>query len=196
MGSKRRLVAAAVTAATVAAIGLTQLEAGAGGASAIAELRNASGRRVGVVRLTEFGDGVIVRVAVRNLTPGFHGFHIHTVGDCTVGDPAAPFLAAGGHLNPTAANHGSHAGDQPVILVNADGSGFGRFVTDRYALADLFDLDGSAMIVHAAADNYANIPTRYLSSTPISPGQTGPDASTYATGDAGARSACGVIGAI
>jgi Cu-Zn family superoxide dismutase len=52
-------------------------------------------------------------------------------------------------------------------------------------VGDLFDLDGSAIIVHANPDNYANIPKdRY---------DPDPDATTLATGDAGGRVACGVI---
>jgi hypothetical protein len=40
------------------------------------------------------------------------------------------------------------------------------------------------------ADNFANIPTRYQSTTE---GVFGPDSATLATGDAGARVACGVV---
>ena len=72
----------------------------------------------------------------------------------------------------------------PVFLVNADGSGEGWFETDRYAIADLFDADGSALIIHANPDNHANIPVRY---------DPDPDTTTLATGDAGGRIACGVI---
>jgi Cu-Zn family superoxide dismutase len=63
-----------------------------------------------------------------------------------------------------------------------------RFETDRYTVDQLFDADGSAFIVHAAADNYANIPTQYSAV-----GVLGPDAATLATGDAGGGTACGVI---
>jgi Cu-Zn family superoxide dismutase len=159
----------------------------AGGAVAKARLRDAGGVTLGEVRMTTMGDGKIqVRVRVHGLTPGFHGFHIHTIGTCTAPD----FTSAGGHFNPGTVNHADHAGDQPVILVNADGTGAGRFVTDRYVVADLFDGDGSALVVHAGADNYANIPIRYTATGAPSPG---PDASTLLTGDAGARSLCGVI---
>jgi Cu-Zn family superoxide dismutase len=72
--------------------------------------------------------------------------------------------------------------------VNGDGTAELRFASDRYTIDDLFDADGSAFIVHSGADNYANIPTRYSAA-----GIPGPDAATLATGDAGARSACGVI---
>lgn len=39
---------------------------------------------------------------------GPFGFHIHQNGDCTVGNPAKPFMAADGHWNPTNQPHGSH----------------------------------------------------------------------------------------
>ena len=94
--------------------------------------------------------------------------------------------------------HPDHAADQPVLLVNADGTGSGTFSTDRYAVADIV---GAAVIVHANPDNYANIPDRYVapgpSASPVASAEPvmvpGPDAATLATGDAGPRIACGVI---
>lgn len=162
-----------------------------------ATLRDASGAVVGKVWLQEEGGKISVRAVVSGFAPGFHGFHIHAVGTCDPSIPAgqtSPFTSAGGHLSLVpGATHGMHSGDQPVLLVNADGTAWARFQSDRYTITDLFDADGSAFIVHAGSDNYANIPTRYLSSTPIVPGQAGPDAATLATGDAGSRVACGVI---
>jgi Cu-Zn family superoxide dismutase len=73
----------------------------------------------------------------------------------------------------------------PVLKVMRNGEARVEFFTDTFKLSDLFDADGSAVIVHAAPDNYAHIPSRY---TP-----TPPDATTLATGDAGARVACGVV---
>jgi Cu-Zn family superoxide dismutase len=78
----------------------------------------------------------------------------------------------------------------PVLLVNADGTGEARFKTDRYDVADLFDADGSALIIHANPDNYANIPARYLAPPATI---TAVDAATLGTGDAGGRIACGVV---
>ncbi|NRQ38366.1 superoxide dismutase [Nonomuraea sp. NN258] len=127
----------------------------------------------------------------RGLAPGYHGFHVHTTGVC---DPAAidpstgkvsPFFTAGGHLALEQAGHGDHSGDLPSLLVAKDGAGSLSFVTDRFKLSQLTDADGSAIMVHALPDNYANIPERY------SP--TGPDEATLRTGDAGGRVACGVI---
>jgi superoxide dismutase, Cu-Zn family len=179
---KRRIIvmAVALSALSLAAV------ATAGGRDdsvprAAAELVAPTGASLGTVRLIE-GDGrITVRAKVAGLTPGFHGFHVHAVGACV----GPSFASAGGHLNPAGGSHPEHAGDMPVLLVNADGTARASFASDRFGLADLFDLDGSAVIVHANPDNYANIPTdRY---------DPDPDATTLATGDAGARVACGVI---
>jgi Cu-Zn family superoxide dismutase len=174
----RRIAMLAVVGASL--LGLSAgIAAGGGseGAAARAVLRDADGHRVGLVQLTRSGAGVRVRVEVNGLSAGFHGFHVHTTGLCT-----PPFTSAGGHFNPGSAGHPNHAADMPVLLVNADGTGEARFVSDRYRVADVV---GRALIVHASPDNYANIPTRYAAD--------GPDATTLATGDAGARTACGVI---
>jgi Cu-Zn family superoxide dismutase len=175
---------ALVVAAIVAALGLLQQPAAADtkkGDEAKVQLRNAAGVVVGDAKFEQQRDGVEVRVKVHGLTPGFHGFHIHTTGSCV----AADFTSAGGHFNPTGEVHGHHAGDMPILQVNADGTGEARFTTASFQVSQLFDADGSALIIHAGADNYANIPQRYAA--------TGPDATTLATGDSGARVVCGVI---
>lgn len=147
--------------------------------TAKAEVRNAKGEMVGSLALAQEPDGVRVTVEASNLPPGFHGFHIHAVGKCE-----APFTSAGGHFNPAGQSHSHHAGDLPNLLVSADGRASMVVKTARFKLADLFDADGSALIIHADPDNHANIPSRY---------RPDPDAGTLATGDAGGRIACGVI---
>lgn len=159
--------------------------AGPSGPEARATIVDASGTAVGNVTFTTGANGKVeVRVKVEGLAPGFHGFHVHTIGTCTAPD----FTSAGGHFNPAGASHPGHAADMPVVLVNTDGNGWARFRTDRYDIADLFDEDGSAVMVHANPDNYANIPVdRY---------DPDPDSTTLATGDAGSRIGCGVIESI
>jgi len=151
------------------------------GANARATLHDAAGMEVGTVKLKQKGDSVQLKVKVEgSVPPGFHGFHVHTTGACV-----PPFTSAGGHYNPGGATHRDHAGDLPVLYVDADGEAEARFSSDRFGLSDLFDADGSAFILHNSPDNYANIPTdRY---------DPDPDAATLATGDAGSRFACGVI---
>jgi superoxide dismutase, Cu-Zn family len=154
------------------------------GRRATAVLHDAAGQRVGVAVFKERHGKVVVSAAVSGLEPEFHGFHVHAVGECV-----PPFTTAGGHFNPGGMVHGEHAGDLPSLLVNEDRTGQLQFTTDRFSISELFDADGSALIVHTGRDNYANIPDRYTNPT----GATGPDAETLATGDAGARAACGVI---
>lgn len=175
--SRRRMGAALIAIASLAALSAPAMAQKPG---ADAKLYNAAGNPVGKVRLTQEGNGsVAVQVQVHDLPPGFHGFHVHAVGACV-----PPFTSSGGHFNLTTQTHRDHSGDFPVLLVNADGTAQARFNTDRFSVADLFDADGSAIIIHANPDNYANIPTRYAAA---------PDATTLATGDAGDRIACGVV---
>jgi superoxide dismutase, Cu-Zn family len=152
---------------------------------AVAALTDASGQKVGMAVFKESHGRVDVKATVWRGAPGFHGFHVHAVGECV-----PPFTSAGGHFNPAGVPHGDHAGDMPSLLVNEDGTGELQFETDRFSISDLFDSDGSAVIVHAGRDNFANIPTRYHSHATDT---FGPDTETLATGDAGARAACGVI---
>jgi hypothetical protein len=76
--------------------------------------------------------------------------------------------------------------DHNTILMNVPGLGTfwslpaPRFATDRFKLAALFDGDGTAVVVHAGPDNFADIPTRYQATRAGAPG---PDAMTSSTGD-------------
>ena len=85
---------------------------------------------------------------------------------------------AGVAVNATASDNGTVTGVQFKLdganLEGADLSG-----------ADLRDADGSAVMVHAGPDNFANIPARYAAA--------GPDQMTLDTGDSGARVVCGTI---
>ena len=129
----------------------------------------------GTVVFRQTPDGVIVSAEVTGLpayltgTPpiGPHGFHIHAVGNCTVGDSANPFLGAGGHFNPTTQPHGNHAGDLPVLFSNSGRAQMTVF-TDDFKVSDV---NGRAVIIHKNPDDYRTDPT----------------------GAAGLRLACGVI---
>jgi Cu-Zn family superoxide dismutase len=151
--------------------------------SVTVDMIGADGSPAGRVTFIEAGGRVVVEGRFTNIPPGFHGFHIHAVGKCERGTPA--FTSAGGHLAVGDQAHPAHAGDQPVVLALLDRTAEIRFVTDRYKLSDLMVPEGRAVIVHADADNYGNVPTRYARTT---------DATTKATGDAGDRIACGVVG--
>jgi Cu-Zn family superoxide dismutase len=189
--SIKAITAAAALAAVAIATGIGAALASGdddderSGRRAATVLHDATGQRVGVASFRERHGEVAVTAAVWGLAPGFHGFHVHTTGICV-----PPFTSSGGHFSLPDQTHGDHAGDLPSLLVNEDGTGELHFATDRFTLNDLFDADGSALMVHEGRDNYANIPDRYISEQT---GMPGPDAATLATGDAGARAACGVI---
>ena len=178
----------------------TSSSAAAGGEGfATATLKNPDGADAGTVTFAEDGERVTVTVEARDLEPGFRGFHIHTKGLCEPdsespdGEKTGDFLSAGGHLtgDADAEGHGNpdggagHAGDLPSLLVGEDGTASMTFTTDRLTKDLLLDDDGSAVMVHSEADNYANVPERYA--------EDGPDADTLKAGDAGDRALCGVV---
>ena len=173
----------AIGAVVLAAVaGRMTGNAGAQDVSAGALLRGTAGQVVGTATFSQEGNAVRVTATVQGMPAGFHGFHIHTVGLCEADNA---FMSAGGHYNPGMHDHADHAGDQPILYVKADGTGALSFLTDRYSVAELLRGDPHALMVHALADNFGNIPERYAPS--------GPDETTRSTGDAGARIACGVI---
>ncbi|MGH2521202.1 MAG: superoxide dismutase family protein [Anaerolineales bacterium] len=152
-----------------------------GAERASAVLRDANGQEVGFARFTEDANGMVhVSVHVNGLAPGLHGIHVHAVGRCDLGlNPA--FSTASGHHNPLSQGHGldnpngAHAGDLPNLIVNVAGAGRLNASTGRLTLSagptTAFDADGSALIIHAGADDQVTNPT----------------------GNSGGRAACGVI---
>lgn len=164
-----------------------------------AEIKNANGDIVGVasfgtvtaemandmaVPADTLEGAVVIWVQAQGLTPGFHGLHIHSVGTCDAAGERA-FASAGGHLSAEHEAHGQHRGDLPSLLATDGGVAVLIVTTDGFTLEDLMDEDGSAIIIHAAADNFGNIPAdRY---------DPDADETTLNTGDAGGRVGCGVI---
>ena len=153
-------------------------------------MTDAAGADVGTVQLRPTDGGVRVRAQLQGLTPGFHGFHIHDVGRCEADAPDGPFTTAAGHFVGEGGTHGDHDGDLPSLYVTEDGEAQLTVTVDAFAVEELTAGDGAAVMVHAAPDNFANIPDRYTAADADAPGA---DAMTSSTGDAGPRAACGVI---
>jgi len=157
--------------------GCSSMMSGGGDNAAVAELTNTSGQSVGTARFTQAGNVVRILVEAKGLPPGPHGAHIHAVGKCDPPD----FNSAGPHFNPTNKQHGalnpqgSHAGDLPNLTVGPDGTGRMETTTEQLSLgsgpSSVWDADGSALVVHANADDFKTDPT----------------------GNSGARVACGVL---
>jgi Cu-Zn family superoxide dismutase len=151
--------------------------AGCGQSRATADLINTSGQKVGTVTLVERGNAVELQVEATGLEPGAHGIHFHQVGLCET----PGFTSAGGHFNPLDKQHGlesptgAHAGDLPNLEADASGKASYKTTTNRVTLDEgqlsLFDADGTALVIHASADDQVTDPA----------------------GNSGARVACGVL---
>ncbi|MDX6744596.1 superoxide dismutase family protein [Actinocorallia sp. A-T 12471] len=140
------------------------------------------------------GGGVRITVEGKGLPAGYHGLHLHEKGVCDASskDPAtgSPFFSAGAHLDVDGGHdHAHHTGDLPDLLINENGTGAATTVTDRFQPDQLFDADGTSVIIHVLADNQANVPDRYKAPD----GTPGPDPDTLKAGDSGGRLACGII---
>ena len=195
--------ASVTAAASDAASEAQHARHGSSGGRVSATLRLADGTRVGTVVLRPHGRHatqvhVVLKAPALIARRAFHGFHVHANdnpanGNGCVADPARAastwFVSADGHYTDPGVRHGDHRGDFPVLYVDARGRATASFVTDRFRPADVV---GRAVIVHARADNYANVPTG-TASNQYTPNALDAVALTAATGNAGDRQACGVI---
>lgn len=145
--------------------------------SARAVLKDAGGKTVGDINITQVTDGVLIKIDAKGLPPGEHAFHVHAVGKC---EP--PFNSAGGHFNPENKKHGMmakeghHAGDMPNLVVPSSGDLTVEVVNTAVTLEknkpnSLYQPNGTAFVVHASPDDYKTDPA----------------------GNAGGRIACGVV---
>lgn len=140
-----------------AILAATLMASAANAQTAGVDLKNPTGETVGSVRLTEAPKGVLMRVEVKGMSPGWHGLHFHEKADCSKAD----FTSAGGHthgagdrvhglLNPNA----NETGDLPNLHVGADGKGMAEVFSGLVTLTSLKDADGSAVVIHANPDDH------------------------------------------
>ncbi|WP_114521040.1 superoxide dismutase family protein [Altererythrobacter sp. ZODW24] len=139
-------------------------------------LKQADGKSVGNAQIFASETRVVISAAFFRLPSGPHAVHLHTTGQCDGPD----FKTAGGHLNPGENKHGSadgsagHLGDLPNVTISPAGTATYEAVIEgskAAILADIFDEDGAALMVHEGPDDYRTDPS----------------------GGAGGRIACGVL---
>ncbi len=147
--------------------------------TASASLSGLDGASHGSVTLTQTPNGILLRAEIEGVPAGAHGFHIHETGAC---DATEGFMSAGGHFAGVSDTHGilvpggPHSGDMPNIHVPESGALTAEVLNTLVSLDEdgdgyLMDEDGSAILIHAGADDYVSQPS----------------------GAAGDRIACGVI---
>lgn len=163
----------------------------AGGAIAQAEVVKAeifastpegSGMSVGTASFADTPQGLEIRVNLRGLPPGEHGFHVHEKPDCSPMKAAdgtiTPAGCAGGHFDPDKTgqhlgpNNGGHKGDLPLLVVGQDGKAV-RAMDVRLKNVKAADFKNRSVMIHVGGDNYSDIPA--------------------ALGGGGGRIACGII---
>lgn len=148
--------------------------------TATAVIKTGDGKDAGVVTATEAPHGVLLKLELKSLTPGWHAIHFHEKGDCGAPD----FKSAGAHVHTTAqVTHGllnpaaNDSGDLPNVFAGSDGAATAEVYSTLVSLKGaggrpaLLDGDGSSIVVHASPDDH----------------------NTQPIGGAGARAACGVI---
>lgn len=147
--------------------------------TAQAEMVDNKGASIGAIQLRGSAAGVVIRVVLKAgaLSPGWHGSHLHAVGDCS---DTEKFMNSKAHVNHDNKKHGllnaegPDNGDAPNLFAAADGSVNAEFFTPFVKLTGangLKDADGSAFVIHASEDDHASQPI----------------------GNSGARLACAVI---
>lgn len=164
LASPLALMAGCATASDAAR---TDAERAPVGATGQAVLINAQGANIGRVDLRQGPTGLLIKVEASGLTPGWHGIHIHATAACE-----APFTSSGAHINHAEpkASHGllnaagPDDGDLPNVFAGADGKVNAELFTTRARISAegpgqwLWDQDGSAIIIHANADDHSSQP--------------------------------------
>ncbi len=142
-----------------------------------ASFTGGDGRLLGQVTISEDPAGLVMNINGVGMPAGVHGIHLHEKGLCE----GPKFESAGAHWNPAGKKHGrdnpegAHAGDLANLTVAADGTATVSVPVAGAKMSSgammLADADGTALVIHAKADDYKTDPS----------------------GDSGDRIACAVV---
>ena len=130
--------------------------------TAIANFVGPDGKQAGRAVLTEAKTGVLIELDVSGLPVNrWVAFHIHENDRC---DHRHGFESAGGHFNPTKAEHGllaangPHAGDMPNQYVDQYGKLRAQVFNSMVTLNGQNDIRGRTLMIHAELDDYRSQP--------------------------------------
>ncbi|BBX20552.1 superoxide dismutase [Mycolicibacterium duvalii] len=94
-----------------------------------------------------FATVTIETVDNSNLSPGFHGVHLHQFGRCEGPD----FASAGEHFQAPGSTAEPASGDLPPLLVRSDRGGKLVVTSDSFTEEELTGPEGSAIVLHQGA---------------------------------------------
>jgi Cu-Zn family superoxide dismutase len=141
------------------------------GKQAMASFIGKKGERLGVATLLEGAKGVLIRLELRGLSPGWHAIHLHEVGDCSDGK----FTQAGGHVIERRGHHQHHgsklstgllvensndAGALPNVYAGPDGRVMAELYSTYVSLTGaggrtwLLDADGASIVIHENPEDH------------------------------------------
>lgn len=121
----------------------------------------ADGAALGTVSVSGDGGGSTLAIAASGMPAGVHGIHLHEKGLCD----GPKFESAGAHWNPGKKQHGrdnpqgAHLGDLENLTVGSDGAASTNIVVAGANGDAIADADGTALVVHASADDYKTDPS-------------------------------------
>lgn len=144
-----------------------------------ATILGVQGEAIGQVSVVGTAHATVIRITIQpgGLVPGWHGVHLHAVGDCS---DAGQYLLAKGIVDRVGRSHGllnpdgPKEGDLPNIHAAPDGSVNVELLSHAVRMlgpTGLVEGPGSALIIHANEDDQLSQPV----------------------GGAGGRVACAVI---
>lgn len=122
-----------------------------------------TGSDIGAWQLIDGPNGVLMEVTIEagGLTPGWHGLHLHEVGDCS---DIGSFKLSGGHMGMIPGGHGvlnpdgPEPGDFSNIWAGKDGAAGYEVFTPWVKMSMVDDEDGTALVIHQNRDDHVTQP--------------------------------------
>lgn len=167
-----RICAVVIAAAGMAAATSGFANGGAATKRASASFIGEKGAHLGAATLLEGPKGVLIKLELKGLTPGWHAIHLHETGDCSDGT----FTQAGGHVMEAHGGHHQHhgaklvtglliensndAGALPNVYAGANGEVMAELYSTYVSLTEaddrtwLLDADGASIVIHEKPEDH------------------------------------------